>query len=429
MPAAAAAVMIGGAIAKNVSQSRAANSARDAQLNAANQANQGITDWRSNLQGMYNPYMQQGQQASGMLSQMANNPIYNQAWGGQSPFGNSQIPQGSMGASGQAMTGGFTGATGAQPDPTAMRRGGLGTTEGPVGPTGLGINRDADSMGDPRALSVSTANPDMQGGPTTQMPQGAYSVQPGWDEGPVTDPAKYGIQAPPGSGGWVPSGMGAIQNALAQNSINEAQMGNRRGGGQGNAMDYMNDPGMAYATRQANEAMNQRLASMGLSQSGAAVKQSGELAADLGNRFFGEAYGRFANDRAFNASREDARFGQGISSADLGLRSQAQNFGQGMANKQFGLQNRQVDWSQLMGQRGFEQGLRQEQMGLLSGLSNQGFNALNQYGQFGTGMQGQIMQNQLGMGNAQAASQMANPWIGIGGTASNLGAAYFGAKG
>jgi hypothetical protein len=197
----------------------------------------------------------------------------------------------------------------------------------------------------------------------------------------------------------------------------------------GNAMDYMNDPGMQYATKQANEAMNQRLSSMGLGQSGAAVKQAGELASDLGNRFYGEAYGRFSNDRAFNAGREDARFGQGMQSADMGLRSQAQQFGQGLANRQFGLQGQQFDWSKLMGQRGFEQGLRQEQMGILSGLSSQGFNALNNYGQLGTGLQGQVMNNQLGMGNAQAASAMNNPWIGIGGTISNLRGAYFGAKG
>ena len=88
--------MAGGAIASGVEQSNAAGSAAQAEVNAANAANQGVQTQYSNASTNLSPYVAAGQTALGQGNAlMNNNPLLNgsqqfSAAGGGVPYANAQ---------------------------------------------------------------------------------------------------------------------------------------------------------------------------------------------------------------------------------------------------------------------------------------------------------------------------------------------------
>lgn len=512
MPAAVAvpaAIAVGGAVMKGVSGARAANSARDAQLDAANRANQGLTDWRTQLQGQYQPYQDMGMQGTKTMAGLANNPSFWSGYGGFTPSwlqaaqqnqqSMSQQPQQGQGQQIQPVNqpdiptqGGFgmqrlgnimrTMQDGGMGQQGGMGQGGYSTQPmsslggkagGSMQPMGLegGMQGGAGPMpvGPGRGMGMPGA---MEGG--LQGGGGAMPVGPGRG---MTDPytgqgggslGQFGTSTEgplQGGGGAMPvpggqGGMGQGQGGFfPQPMVPGSDVGQAAGSGPNWGQAYgqsyqnqaagmpgqinqnlanaymsydantiMDDPGYEFQRDEGLKQVGQQMAAQGLSGSGAAVKEAGRYATGLANQAYDKAYGRFSQDRGFWAGRADQAFNQQMGLSNLGLGAQQQGFNQWLQGQGLGLQRDQFGRQITESDRNYNEVLRNAYLQQQSGLSNLGFNALNNYAQYGSGIQNQVGQNQLGQGNAQAASAMNNPWIGIGGSLAGVGGSMLGSN-
>lgn len=217
----------------------------------------------------------------------------------------------------------------------------------------------------------------------------------------------------------------------------------------------VDEAGLKFARQQAEDASRQRMAAMGLGNSGAAIKEAAALSANLGNQYYGDAFNRAlqtaqlqnqgvqmglqasgmnqqANLDARRLAMQDQvnRFNQGLGNQQMDLSNRQFGLAANQQNFMQGLQNRQFDWSQTTGNREYDMALRQQQIALQQYLANMAMQATNQYGQYGTGIMGGIGQTTLGMGNAQAAAEMAkwNNFIQGNTNAANAWSGMFGSK-
>lgn len=465
-----------GSVIGGIGQSRAANSARDAQLGALNRANDQAVDWRNQLQGMYNPYQNLGFGATQALQSLAFNPSY---WGGYGGFNSTagqaapslggfmqqqptaQPQQGQVPLQG----GGFAQRPGTQyqsPEPiqggfnpAPMEMNAAGPMSGLGSPRGAGMQTGGPAMGQPVSDDPRFA---MGGLGTTEMPGGGMGAAPdgmhrgaGMQEGGPARPGLSGggsiqpveTRMPP-TGGFNPQ----LPMTPGANVTPPASTGPNWGGAYANSyygqaagmpgdinaniaagnkswtpQEVIDDPGYGFAMKAAQDAMGQQMAAQGSSGSGGAARYAGDVAGQVASKYYGDAWNRMQQDRGFWAGRADQAFNQDMMKAQFGLGAGQQGFNQWLQAQGLGLQRDQLGWQQTTGNRDYDMALRNQQLGLLGSLSGLGFNALNQYAGQGTGIQQGIGSNIVGMGNAQSASEAAKgqAWGNFGNTLGNIG--------
>lgn len=143
--------------------------------------------------------------------------------------------------------------------------------------------------------------------------------------------------------------------------------------------------------------------------------QGDQFAANQANSLFsqlGHGWGQSAQGDQFAANRQDQAFSNYMAQQGLGLQ-----------RDQFGLQRDQFGRNMTMQDRDYDMQLRNQMLGILGQQQGLGFSALGQFSNVGNAMNGNIQQNMLGMGNAQAAAEAARGqmWGNLGNTLSNLG--------
>lgn len=473
-----------GSVIGGIGQSRAANSARDAQLGALNRANDQAVDWRNQMQGLYNPYQQMGWGATQALQSLAFNPSY---WGGYGGFNSTasqaapslggfnwqqptaQPQQGQVPLQGggfaprgtqfqqpdqpggmpqqmgpmSGLGGGFRGAGMEQGGPAmgqpvmdtgGMARGGLGQSEPmpggqptPYGGTlgmggGLGTSQDGFM---PRGSGTQEIGPPVGRG-------GGGSIQPVETGMPPTGGFNPQLPMTPGADVRPPQSTGPNWGGAYAGSYYNQAAGM---GGDINAniaagqrswtpQEVIDDPGYSFAMKAAQDAVGQQMAAQGSSGSGGAARYAGDVAGQVASKYYGDAWNRMQQDRGFWAGRADQAFNQDMAKAQFGLGAGQQGFNQWLQAQGLGLQRDQFGWQQTTGNRDYDMALRNQQLGLLGQLSGLGYGALNQYAGQGTGIMSGIGQNIVGMGNAQAASEAARgqAWGNFGNSLSNIGA-------